>query len=112
MALAELDGSDLLKFHPEAYLATSIKHFPPENPTQLYMTLFVELENQVRKFLLKIKFKIIFKLKKATENIETVLDKITKSLRFPYILRLDAWFISKKGQDAKATYRLVYPNTR
>ena len=56
MKLAELDGSDLLKFHPEAYLATSIRHFPAENPTQLYMTVFVELGNIIQKFVLKSNF--------------------------------------------------------
>lgn len=40
-----MEGSELLRFHPDLYLGTSVRVFPKQEPTQIRMTIFEKFGN-------------------------------------------------------------------
>ena len=99
-----------MHFHSRSYLGTQVRLWNEDKPKSLTITANgknLKIRSS-RKFFnyghipyLAIQF-----------TIEQVLDSIEENVNPPFLIKLDAWFVSIGGHDAKnESRRLVYPNS-
>ena len=108
----DIQGGQYIHFNSRSYLGTQVRIWNEDKPKTKSLTITANGKNtkikSCRKFFTN--SHISFLAIKFT--IEEVLDSIEEIVNPPFLIKLDAWFISIGGHDEKnESRRLVYPNS-